>query len=78
MSEWSNVLVSKTGIPKGIEGSNPSLSAIKSPKYGAFYFLYFDCVKYIDKNVKKIFRYKKIKGIIDLIPFYFNLNNNFR
>lgn len=27
MSEWSNVLVSKTGIPQGIEGSNPSLCA---------------------------------------------------
>ena len=27
MSEWSNVLVSKTGIPQGIKGSNPFLSA---------------------------------------------------
>ena len=35
------------------KGSNPFLSAIKSPKYGAFYFLYFDCNKYIDKNVTK-------------------------
>ena len=24
VSEWSNVPVSKTGVPQGIEGSNPS------------------------------------------------------
>ena len=28
MAEWTNAPVSKTGIPQGIEGSNPSLSAI--------------------------------------------------
>ena len=27
MAEWSKAPVSKTGIPQGIEGSNPSLSA---------------------------------------------------
>ena len=26
VAEWSNAPVSKTGIPQGIEGSNPSLS----------------------------------------------------
>lgn len=36
MSEWSNVLVSKTGIPKGIMGSNP----IPSAKYNIAEYLY--------------------------------------
>ena len=27
VAEWSNVPDSKSGIPQGIEGSNPSLSA---------------------------------------------------
>ena len=27
VSEWSNVPLSKSGVPQGTEGSNPSLSA---------------------------------------------------
>ncbi len=30
VAEWSKAPVSKTGIPQGIEGSNPSLSAANS------------------------------------------------
>ena len=45
MSEWSNVLVSKTGIPQGIMGSNPipsanskkSLKALQIKTFSVFY-----------------------------------------
>ena len=40
MAEWSKAPVSKTGILKGIEGSNPSLSARvgKAPFGGSFQY----------------------------------------
>ena len=34
MAEWSNAAVLKTAIPKGIEGSNPSLSSNLRQGYG--------------------------------------------
>ena len=33
MAEWSKAPVLKTGVLKGIGGSNPSLSAIKAGRY---------------------------------------------
>ena len=40
MAEWSNAPVLKTGVLRGIGGSNPSLSAIKEVRNDFLFFVY--------------------------------------
>ena len=48
MAEWSNVAVSKSVVPQGTGGSNPSLSAIKGVNQRVMRFTPFSTPGNID------------------------------
>ena len=54
MPEWSNGLVLKTSVPKGTEGSNPSLSANTIyALWGVFVYAESKGAAFLEKSVAR-------------------------